>query len=93
MRLLFSLLFALKSEVIHGYWIQAVIILSDPALSNNTVGANARIHHARQFTKQLPFPVQEWWSVKALPCPVKRKYYALSRGNDRGCAMVRNGSR
>lgn len=45
--------------------------------------ALARVSHGRELAKEIPFPINVWWSIHAISCPVSR-----TRGNDRGVAVA-----
>jgi hypothetical protein len=77
----------------------ASMILTDPMVAdvlgrdfnrvpqgvNGTPSQNAwlRISNAKKMTKDLPFPVEFWYSIFTQSCPERK-----TKGNDRGVAMA-----
>lgn len=47
-----------------------------------------RLEYGRNFSKSLPFPVNEWWSVIAFPCPRNPHRHFKHKGNDRGVLLA-----
>ena len=43
----------------------------------------ARVDHAKEMTKSLPFNIEFWWSVYAQSCP-----HMVNKGNDRGVSLA-----